>query len=426
MRSLCRSVLHPYDVSAERGAPLVLVLPAHFPAIWALAPGGGAAVRTADRSDHPDLGSSATRCTSSNLIALMAALSAHDKPLIVMDSVFVPAMQKLVDERFEVHVSAELDPPSDRADEVFGLLIHGHPTVNSAIISKFPKLKIVSNFGVGCDHIVTSDATSLGVFVANTPGAMSEATADVALALLLAGARNIVPGDKLARSPGYAKVDPNWFGVEVHGSRIGIVGLGRIGQAIARRALAFDMKVQYHNRSRVSEDTEKRLQAEYKSSLEELLRDSDFVVLAVPCNPATEGMIGAEQLKCLGPDTILVNIGRGKLVDHAALTASIEAGSFYCYATDVTEPEPLPREHPLLRSDRVIISPHVGSATLKTRSRMARMALDNLGAVISGNKPPHSLNGDEVESTTPAPAPTPAPAGPGPGPAAEGGGGTPT
>lgn len=266
-------------------------------------------------------------------------------------------------------------------EKVKGLYLYGHPIVDGALMDCLPNLKIVSNFGVGIDHVDVQAASERGVAVGNTPGAVEGATADMTMALLLATARNIVVGDSFARSNEFQHYDPNRFvGHEVHGSTLGIVGLGRIGTEVARRAKGFGMKILYYNRRRNSE-IEQELAVEYVS-LEELLHRAHFVTLNVPMTNQTRHMIGETELRSMREDGILINIARGGVVDHEALYKALKERWIVAAAIDVTEPEPLDRKHPLLSLKNLVITPHLGSATFKTRKRMGEMAIANIRAAL--------------------------------------------
>ncbi|NJN84750.1 MAG: D-glycerate dehydrogenase, partial [Caldilineaceae bacterium] len=213
------------------------------------------------------------------------------------------------------------------------------------------------------------------------------ATADTTFALILAAARNMIVGDRYARSPEFTAYDPNILhGYDVFESTLGIVGMGNIGREVARRASGFDMKVLYHNRNRDLE-SEKKLGVAY-AILDDLLREADFVTLNVPMTPETYHMIGREQLRMMKPTSILVNVARGGVVDHDALVEALAENWIAGAALDVTEPEPLPRDHPLLSMDNVVILPHLGSAARRTRRNMAQLSVDNLLAGLRGEELP--------------------------------------
>src|SRR3954471_8741905 len=277
--------------------------------------------------------------------------------------------------------------PADAADPLFhaavGLLTYGHPHVDGAMMDRMPNLKVISNFGVGVDHIDLAAARARGIPVGNTPHILDGATADMTFALLLTAARNIVIGERYARSADFTHYDPSiLIGSEVHGATLGIVGMGNIGRQVARRARGFDMTVLYHNRTR-NLPAEAELGATY-ATLPELLQRADYVTLNLPLTAETRGMIGRAQLQQMRPTAWLINVARGGVVDHAALVEALEGRWIAGAALDVTEPEPLPRDHPLLYMENAIIVPHLGSATRQTRSAMAQLTVDNLNAGLAG------------------------------------------
>jgi len=260
---------------------------------------------------------------------------------------------------------------------------YGHPTVDAAMLDRIQGVKVISNFGVGVDHIDVAAAIARGIPVGNTPGILDGATADLAFALILAVGRRIVEGDKYARGPEFVRYDPSYIlGREVHSSTMGVIGLGRIGEQVAKRARAFDMKVIYHNRNRRPE-LEARLGVRY-ALRDELLANADYVVLTCPLTNETRGLIGRSELAKMKPTAALVNVSRGPVVDTAALTEALTNRVIRMAALDVTDPEPLPRNHPLLNLDNVVITPHLGSATEETRRRMAEVSVENLLAGLEG------------------------------------------
>ncbi len=263
------------------------------------------------------------------------------------------------------------------ADAVVAVYTYGHPTVNGALLDKLPKVRVISNFGVGVDHIDVPEATRRGIPVGNTPGVLDGATADMAFTLLLAAGRRLVEGDRYARGPNFLRYDPSYMlGREIHGATVGIFGMGRIGSQVAKRARGFDMNVLYHNRNR-RPDVEQALGVRY-ALRDEVLAQSDYVVLTVPLTAETRHLIGRAELAKMKSTAILINVARGPVVDTDALTEALARRQIYAAGLDVTDPEPLPREHPLLKLDNVTIVPHLGSATDQTRGRMAEMSLKNL------------------------------------------------
>ncbi len=274
--------------------------------------------------------------------------------------------------------------------EAEGLLTYGHPLIGPAELDRMPKLRIISNFGVGVDHLDLPAASQRRVAVGNTPGFVDHATADMTMALLLAIGRNVVTGNSYAHSPAFTNYNPSILhGHDVHGATLGIVGLGAIGKLVARRANGFEMKVIYHNR-KPDLTAEAELGVRY-TSLANLLSEADFVALNVPLTPATRNMIGAEQLQQMKSTAFLINMARGAVVDHDALNQALANKLIAGAALDVTEPEPLPRNHPLLERANVIVTPHLGSAARRTRTGMYRRTVDNLLAGLSGQELPSSV-----------------------------------
>ncbi|MBA4064090.1 MAG: D-glycerate dehydrogenase [Isosphaera sp.] len=270
---------------------------------------------------------------------------------------------------------------------VDAIYTYGHPTVDAALLDRHPGVRVVSNFGVGVDHVDLRAAAARGIPVGNTPGILDGATADLAFALLLAAGRRVVEGDRYARGPHFLRFDPSFMlGREVHGSTLGILGMGRIGRQVGLRARGFGMKVLYHNRTR-SDEAEVAVGARYVGR-DELLAASDYVVLTVPLTDQTRGLIGRAELALMKPTAVLVNVARGAVVDANALSEALAAGRLHAAALDVTDPEPLPRDHPLLKLDNVIITPHLGSASVETRRRMAEVSVENLFAGLGGRPLP--------------------------------------
>ncbi len=274
--------------------------------------------------------------------------------------------------------------------EAVGIIAYGHPTVDAALMDRMPNLKVVSNHGVGVDHIDVAAAEARNIPIGNTPGCLDASTADMTIALLMAAARNIVIGDHHARSPDFIHYDPSiLIGHEVTGSTLGIIGMGRIGKEVARRANGFAMKVLYHNRNRDLE-AEQELGVTYVP-FDELLKASDFVTLNCPLTEETTGLISTAQFELMQPSAILVNMARGPVIDTDALVEALRSNKIAVAALDVTDPEPLPRDHPLLQMDNVVIAPHLGSASDRTRRRMMEMSIENLVAALAGNELPYRV-----------------------------------
>lgn len=296
-------------------------------------------------------------------------------PRVVADTPLSPAIVALLEGKATcVPWQAALE---GNAESVDGIYTFGHPIVDGAMLDRLPGVRIISNYGVGVDHIDVAAAAARGIPVGNTPGILNGATADMGFTLLLAAARRLAEGVRYAHGPDYLRHDPGKIlGRDVHGQTLGIIGLGSIGEEAARRARAFNMPLLYTNRRRRPE-IEERYGATYLP-LAELLAQADFVMLCVPLTAETRGMIGRDQLRRMKPTAILVNIARGAVVDTDALTEALATRQIYAAGLDVTDPEPLPRDHPLLKLDNVTIAPHLGSATEQTRQAMAEMSVENL------------------------------------------------
>jgi glyoxylate reductase len=255
-----------------------------------------------------------------------------------------------------------------------------------------PGLKVVSNFAVGFDNVDVPACTARGVAVGNTPGVLTETTADLAFGLLMASARRIAEGDRYVRAGRWKTWGPMLLlGPDVHGSTIGIVGFGRIGQAVAARARGFGMRILYHDLQRADRDVEAEFEATFMP-LQDLLPESDFVSLHVNLSEQTRGLINAERLAWMKPTAILVNTSRGPVVDQQALYEALRDGVIAGAALDVTDPEPLPGDDQLLSLEQCLVVPHIASASRPTRARMAEMAAANLLAGIRGERLPTPVN----------------------------------
>ncbi len=259
-----------------------------------------------------------------------------------------------------------------------------------------PQLRVVSQYAVGVDNIDVAAATERCIVVGHTPGVLTETTADLAFALLMAAARRLVEGADYVRQGRWVTWDPLLLlGQDVHGATLGIVGMGRIGRAVARRATGFEMQVLYYNRSPVDPDLVGP-NAE-QVDLETLLRESDFVSIHVPLTPETRHLIDDDALARMKPTAVLINTARGPVVDTDALYRALKERKIAYAALDVTDPEPLPADHPLLSLPNVIVVPHIGSASVATRTRMGEMAVANLLAALAGKRPPNPVNPEVFE-----------------------------
>jgi len=289
-----------------------------------------------------------------------------------------PAVDRLTAAGHTVDVWEDDVPPTpavlrERAAGADGLLCLLTDRVDRALLDAAPRLRAVATFAVGVDNIDLAATAARGIPVGNTPDVLTDATADLTWALLLAAARRIVPAAGAAVDGSWRTWDPTGFlGADVHGATLGLIGHGRIGQAVARRARGFDMTV-LHTR---------------QTPLDELLAASDFVSLHVPLTPQTRHLVDADALRAMKPSAILVNTARGPIVDQAALRVALTEGWIAGAALDVTDPEPLPVDDPLLAAPNLLVVPHIGSATRTARERMAAMAVDNLLAGLAGEPMP--------------------------------------
>ncbi len=282
----------------------------------------------------------------------------------------------------------------DQIKDKEGLLCTITDKIDDALLTHAAKLRMIANYGVGFDNIDLKAASARGIRVSNTPGVLSDATADLTFALILAVARRVIEGDRMTRAGQFKPWSPLLFlGTEVAGKTLGIIGLGQIGKALARRARGFDMPILYHNRRRVPENEEHALHATY-ADLPTLLARSDFVSLHVTLTHETRHLIGAHELSMMKPTAFLINVSRGSVVDEEALTAALKNKTIAGAGLDVYEKEPelFPG---LAELDNVVLLPHMGSATIETRTKMAFLAAENLLAGLAGRKPPNCLNWGE-------------------------------
>lgn len=280
----------------------------------------------------------------------------------------------------------------ERVAPAEALLCTGVDHVDAPLLDAAPLLRVISSYSVGLDNVDLAECTRRGIPVGHTPDVLTEATADIAFGLLIAAARRFKEGIDLVRRGEWAYWYPDMLlGEDVHDSTIGIVGLGRIGTAVARRAAGFGMRILYHNTRRRPE-AEARYGAAFRATLLELLAESDHVVLTLPLTPGTRHLIGASALAAMKPTATLVNASRGPVVDPEALVAALRAGTIAAAALDVTEPEPLPADHPLVGLPNCTIIPHLGSASRVARSAMADLAVANLLAGLSAEPMPACAN----------------------------------
>ena len=320
-----------------------------------------------------------------------------NKPKILVARAIFPDLLAKLEESYEVR--------SNQADVIFspdqlqkelagvaGALVAGSERIDANALANAKNLKIVANISVGYNNFDVPAITASGVMATNTPDVLTNTTADFGFALLMATARRITESEHWIRAGKWDKwsIVNNPLGMDLHHSTLGIIGMGRIGQGIAKRALGFGMNVIYHNRSRLPEVDEKACGARYVSK-EELLRTADHVILVLPYTPANHHIIGAKEIALMKPSATLVNIARGGIVDDVALAQALKEKQIFAAGLDVFEGEP--QVHPdLLTLQNVVLAPHIASATEKTRRAMVELAIENLRAAIDGKKPPSLIN----------------------------------
>jgi glyoxylate reductase len=290
----------------------------------------------------------------------------------------------------------ELPPPPDilrqRVKGTEGLVCLLTDQIDAALMDAAgTQMKVISQMAVGFDNIDVASATKRGIVVGNTPGVLTDTTADFAFALMMAAARRIVEGERYVRAGKWKTWGPTLLmGHDIHHATVGIIGFGRIGQAVARRARGFQMRILYYDPVR-KEQAARELGAE-RATLDHLLEASDFVNLHVALTKETEGMIGARELKMMKPSAVLVNTSRGSVVDSKALYRALINGDISYAALDVTDPEPIGSDDPLLSLENCIIVPHIASSSLASRAKMSVMAAENLRAGLQGDRLPHCVN----------------------------------
>jgi len=324
------------------------------------------------------------------------------KPKVFATHSLFDAARQILQERCEVEYWAKPErPPREevmrRVKDKDGLVCLLTEKINEEFLSAAPKLRIAANVAVGFDNIDVAACTKRGVVASNTPGVLDETTADFAWTLLMAVARRLSEGEALARSGNWKNWDLDQLvGTDVWGKTLGIVGFGRIGRAMARRAGGFQMKVIYTDAMRAPADVEKVLNAEFRE-MNALLAESDFVSVHVPLLPETRGLFDAPKFYRMKPTAFLINTARGPVVDEAALVAALEAGKIAGAGLDVYENEPF--IHPGLKRANVVLAPHMASASLETRTKMACIAAENVVSLFAGRRPPNILNPEVLKSS---------------------------
>lgn len=317
------------------------------------------------------------------------------KHVVLYKELSEPLMQRLQAET-DVTLIKRLD--AQGLEQLRAALPHAHGLLGASLkldaqlLDLAPKLEAVASVSVGVDNYDIGYLTRRNIILTNTPDVLTETTADTGFALILASARRVVELAIKVRNGQWQKnIGPESFGTDVHGKTLGIIGMGRIGEALAQRGhFGFGMPVIYHSNS-PKPAVEARFNARYRS-LNELLQEADFVCLTLPLTAQTEGLIGAEEFALMRPESIFINISRGKVVDEAALIEALQQGQIRAAGLDVFVREPLEVDSPLLQLDNVVATPHIGSATVETREAMARCAVDNLLAALAGERPANRVN----------------------------------
>jgi glyoxylate reductase len=298
----------------------------------------------------------------------------------------------LLKEKFEVKmwhsddVQMSYEELQSEAKDVHAIWTMLSDKVDRALIESLPNLKVISNLGVGYNNIDVAAAKENGIIVTNTPGVLTETTADLAFSLLLATARRVMEAERDLRAGQWKSRSPmQYTGMDVFGATLGIIGMGRIGEAVARRAKGFDMNVLYHNRTRKM-DAEKEFGFTY-AELDTLLVESDFIVLLTPLTPETKGLIGERELNLMKDTATIINVARGGVIDEQALYDALTTNKIWAAGLDVFEVEPVPLDHPLLTLPNVTVLPHIGSATIRTRLAMMQMNAEDILAVLEEREP---------------------------------------
>jgi len=320
------------------------------------------------------------------------------KPRVYVSREIFPEAMEKIRTVTDTEVWPDVFPPSyevllEKTRQADGLLCMLSDRVDSKLIEQCPNLKVISTMAVGYDNIDIAAATDRGIRVGNTPGVLTETTADLIFSLLLAAARRIVESDNYVRKGNWKTWGPMiLLGQDIHHATIGIIGMGRIGTEVARRARGFNMKILYYSRTRKSPEKEAELGLEFVDQMPELLSRSDFISLNVPLTPETKGLIGAQEFAMMKSTAVFVNASRGAVVDQRSLYDALSNGTIFSAGIDVMVVEPIPMDDPLLNLPNLVIAPHIGSASFNTRKQMSFMAADNLLAGLRGENPPFCVN----------------------------------
>ena len=326
---------------------------------------------------------------------------AKKKPLVVITRKLPDAIETRLMELFDVRLNVDDEAMSEaeltEAVKTADVLV---PTITDTIDAKLiaaagKKLKLIANYGTGVAHIDLAAAREKGITVTNTPDVLTEDTADMTMALILAVPRRLVEGERIVRSGDWSGWSPTWMlGHRIFGKRLGIIGMGRIGQAVARRARGFGLSIHYHNRNRVHEEIENELEATYWESLDQMLAHMDFVSVNCPHTPATYHLLSARRLKLLQPHAVIVNTARGAVIDANALTQVLQSGDIAGAGLDVFEHSPAVNPK-LLALDNVVLLPHMGSATFEGRGDMGEKVVINIQTFVDDHTPPDRVISDK-------------------------------
>ncbi|MDB5083289.1 MAG: ghrB 1 [Bacilli bacterium] len=319
------------------------------------------------------------------------------KPSVYLTRKLPDQLMEQLAQQVELTFYDEADQPVPRAellrgvegvDGIFCLLTD---KIDGEVLDRAGKqLKVISNLAVGYDNIDAAEAKKRGIFVTNTPGVLTETTADLTFALLMATARRIVEAEDNLRRGGWKTWSPMQLtGLDIYGATLGLIGMGRIGEAVAKRAKGFDMNVIYYNRNRKPE-AEQQFGCQYKSK-DEVVQEADFLVVLTPLTPETQGILGARELNMMKKTAILIKTARGSVVDEEALYEALKERKIWAAGVDVFAKEPIDPNHPLLSLDNAVLLPHIGSASIDTRTKMCQMAIRNVVAGVTGQTPPNCV-----------------------------------
>ena len=320
-----------------------------------------------------------------------------DDRIFITRSHIIPEAIAYLDGIYDIEVWQENSPPPrtlllEKAQECDALLTEVTDVIDAELLDRAANLKVVANRAVGLDNIDIPAATRNGILIGNTPGVLHESCADFTFGLILSLARNIAYGERRIRAGVWKVFDQiPYLGADVHGATLGIIGMGLIGTAVARRARAFDMRIIYHSRSRKPE-VENELGAEWRDDMDSVLSEADYVSLHMPLTPETEFMIGKRELDLMQPTAFLINTTRGRTVNPRDLYDALANGVIAGAAIDVTDPEPIPIDDPLLTLDNLLITPHIASASRQTVRRMGQMSAANIIAALNGEAMPSCVN----------------------------------